>query len=249
MAGCHRPVAQTEDDSTPNLATDTQAAPIVARPSTPPPPEYAPRGVFYLLASVRKETKDGIIRLLPGTEVKLVRNGKYLTPEGEMALDPKLLTNDMARARAARDADRLAQNAAMPQGLPPTPPAPIAPAPTGAPLAASVSPTPAAADSSLAAITAPFPGAVNGPAPAQHADTDSHAQAMRFRLSTLKSEESKLQANIDFLNEKAQSRPHINGLSGLSGSTNLADWDIINTKLAAVRAEIQALENQMAAAN
>jgi hypothetical protein len=41
--------------------------------------------------------------------VKRVREGVYLTPFGEQRLDAALLTNDMAKARAARDADRVAQ--------------------------------------------------------------------------------------------------------------------------------------------
>ena len=78
-------------------------------------PELAPEGVFYLLAPSRVETVDGLYGLPPGTGVKLVRPGIYLTPYGEVPLDPALLTNDMGKARAARAAERAAQGAAHPR--------------------------------------------------------------------------------------------------------------------------------------
>jgi len=87
--------------------------------ATPPPapatpaPELAPEGIFYLLAPSRVETDHGLVGLLAGTGVKLVRPGVYLTPSGEVPLDPALLTNDMAKARAARDVGRAAQTAAQ----------------------------------------------------------------------------------------------------------------------------------------
>src|ERR1700744_4429463 len=96
LAGCQKPV--TGSDA-------SQALEPVASPT----PEYAPAGTFYLLTSVRKETKDGIVRLLPGTEVKLVRPGRYRTPEGEMALDAKFLTNDRTQARLALASDQTHQ--------------------------------------------------------------------------------------------------------------------------------------------
>ena len=49
--------------------------------------------------------------LPPGTGVKLVREGVYLTPAGEVSLRPEQITNNLAVARQARDADRAAQAA------------------------------------------------------------------------------------------------------------------------------------------
>lgn len=94
---------------------ETTPAPALTReepaPATPAP-EFAPEGVFYLIAAARVETADGIKGLPPGTGVKLVKPGIYLTPAGEVPLDAALLTNDMGKARAARDADRARQAAA-----------------------------------------------------------------------------------------------------------------------------------------
>jgi hypothetical protein len=111
FAGCEKKqeVALTEEPSPP-IETPIPTTPP---PATPPPatpaPELAPEGVFYLVTSARVETTDGIRGLPPGTGVKLVREGIYLTPVGEVPLDPSQLTNDMQRARQARDADRAAQ--------------------------------------------------------------------------------------------------------------------------------------------
>jgi hypothetical protein len=83
-----------------------QPEPIaVASPSPPPPPvrHLAPEGVFYLTTWVRVENNDGITGLPPGTEVKLVKPGVYLTPSGEMPLDEKVITNDLDIARRAQD--------------------------------------------------------------------------------------------------------------------------------------------------
>jgi hypothetical protein len=49
------------------------------------------------------ENNDGITGLPPGTGVKLVKPGVYLTPSGEMPLDDKVLTNDLDIARRAQD--------------------------------------------------------------------------------------------------------------------------------------------------
>jgi hypothetical protein len=68
----------------------------------PPVRHLAPEGVFYLTAWVRVENNDGITGLPPGTGVKLVRPGVYLTPSGEMPLDEKTITNDLDIARRAQ---------------------------------------------------------------------------------------------------------------------------------------------------
>jgi hypothetical protein len=73
--------------------------------------EPAPEGVFYLITTVKVETDAGVVGLKPGTGVKLVRPGIYLTPAGEQPLKPEQLTNDLVIARAARDADAAAHAA------------------------------------------------------------------------------------------------------------------------------------------
>lgn len=244
LAGCQKPVARTDEISTPNLAPDP-AVSIVARPSTPPPPEYAPPGVFYLLAPVRKDTKDGIIRLLPGTEVKATRNGKYMTPEGEMGLPTGLLTNDMAKARAARNADKVAQSGTYPKGLPSISAAPSAPLASAAPIASAST----MGTSSLGTTTSPFPVTNNPLAPAAPSSADADIRNLRFRLSVLKSEEAKLQDNLTYLSEKFRQVHHtVSAPSGLNGSTNLSDISLISSKLAAVQAEIQTLQSRLGTA-
>lgn len=123
FASCSKPVSE---ESPPPLASTTPAPGSAATgpapaPSAPQPstgatasaPELAPAGVFYLLTPARIETPDGIRGLPPGTGVKLVRTGVYLTPYGETSLKPDQLTNDMGIARRARDADQAAQRAAQ----------------------------------------------------------------------------------------------------------------------------------------
>jgi len=78
-----------------------QPEPIAVAP--PPPTRHlAPEGVFYLTTWVRVESNDGITGLPPGTEVKLVKPGVYLTPSGEMPLDEKMITNDLDIAHRAQ---------------------------------------------------------------------------------------------------------------------------------------------------
>ena len=127
LASCEKPATtQNTEPTPPPAATPAPATPSPATPTpaitmaTPPPatpvpatpaPELAPEGVFYLIAATRVETPDGIRGLPPGTGVKLVRPGIYLTPAGEVPLDSVLLTNDLAKARAARAAAQAAQAA------------------------------------------------------------------------------------------------------------------------------------------
>ncbi|MEZ0259075.1 MAG: hypothetical protein ACAI37_27575 [Chthoniobacter sp.] len=219
LAGCQKRLVNNEEGDATAMAI---ATPV-------PTPDYAPPGVFFLLSPVRKETKDGVLRLVPGTEVKLQRNGKYQTPEGEMAMDPHILTNDRTAARAAQTADRNGQARALPRV--------VAAAPPAAPRAVSS----AAASQPVAAL--------NPPATTAKSPSDEKLRAMRFKLASLKSEEAKLQANVTFLWEKMSRMPnHLrtqSAPSSLSGSTSLADWDTLNAKLAAVRVEIQDLEAQL----
>lgn len=88
------------------------AASVAAPPSATPAPELAPPGIFYLIAAVRMETDSGITGLPPGTGVKFLREGVYLSDAGEVALSPDQITNNLAIARRARDADRGKQTTA-----------------------------------------------------------------------------------------------------------------------------------------
>jgi hypothetical protein len=81
--------------------------------AAPVAPELAPPGVFYLVSEVRLETDSGITGLPPGTGVKLLHDDVYLTPAGEAHLTAEQLTNNLAVARTARDADRATQTAAQ----------------------------------------------------------------------------------------------------------------------------------------
>ena len=120
FASCQKPIASNDEpspvESTPRPATPEPATPApppppvaVATPPAPPAPQLAPPGVFYLLSAARVETSDGIRGLPPGTGVKLVRPGIYLTPAGEAALRDDQVTNNMTLARQVRDADLAAQ--------------------------------------------------------------------------------------------------------------------------------------------
>ena len=122
FASCHKPTADNSSSepeppavapspATPPLAQPQVAAATPAPIVTTPAPELAPPGIFYLVQNVRIETDSGITGLPPGTGVKLVREGVYLTPAGEVPLQPEQITNKLAIARKARDADRAAQAA------------------------------------------------------------------------------------------------------------------------------------------
>ena len=96
----------------PILPLPATAEPAIPEPPTPQPVAPAPEGVFYLVSWARIETNDGVIGLEPGTCVKLVRPGVYLTPAGEAALDAGQLTNNLGVARRVRDASVAAKAAA-----------------------------------------------------------------------------------------------------------------------------------------
>jgi hypothetical protein len=129
IAGCSKTNTTTENDTpsaspdaapaqpaspaTPAAAPVASTAPTAPASGVPTPRELAPPGVFYLVETARIETTDGISGLPPGTGVKLLHDDVYLTPAGEARLRPDQITNDMALARAARNADRAAQAAAQ----------------------------------------------------------------------------------------------------------------------------------------
>jgi hypothetical protein len=100
---------------TPVAVRSTTPSPTPVAIATPPPATPARRlaaeGVFYLVSWVRIETNDGIVGLPPGTGVKLVRPGVYLTPAGEAPLNDYQITNDLDIARRARDAGLAGQAA------------------------------------------------------------------------------------------------------------------------------------------
>jgi hypothetical protein len=123
MACCSKVAVNEEEAAPPQPVFDAEPAPATPAPvavtpvATPAPVvELAPEGVFYLLAAARVETADGIHGLPPGTGVKLVRPGVYLTPYGEASLSAEQVTNDLSAARAARDADKAAQAMLRQQG-------------------------------------------------------------------------------------------------------------------------------------
>lgn len=110
FASCEKKVVEAPPPPPPTPIPATPAPVVVA---TPPPatPELAPPGVFYLVEAARIETNDGIIGLKPGTGVKLVRPGVYLSPQGEVQLRDDQITNDMGFARRVLMASRQAESA------------------------------------------------------------------------------------------------------------------------------------------
>jgi hypothetical protein len=107
LAACKKP----EVVVAPPAPTPTPAPPIAVATPEPAPPErhLAVEGVFYLVSWVRVENSDGVTGLPPGTGVKLVRPGVYLTPAGEWPLEANQITNDLDVARQARDAGAAGQ--------------------------------------------------------------------------------------------------------------------------------------------
>jgi hypothetical protein len=128
FSGCKKPVASEEPAeeappassapaATPSPTTTPAVAATTVAPVPTAAPELAPPGVFYLLAAARVETSDGVTGLPPGTGVKLVRPGVYLTPAGEVSLNPSLLTNDMGVARRALAQEKAKQSTLEQQRL------------------------------------------------------------------------------------------------------------------------------------
>jgi len=107
FASCQKPEVVVAPPPTPPPAPPPVAA-TTPLPETPPPAtparHLAAEGVFYLTTWVRVENSDGVTGLPPGTGVKLVKPGVYLTPAGEWPLADNVITNDLDIARRARDA-------------------------------------------------------------------------------------------------------------------------------------------------
>ena len=215
LAGCQKRVASNDESDT------------VALVSTPPPtPDYAPPGTFYLLTAVRKETRDGVTRLLPGTEVKQLKNGKYSTPEGEMALDSKNLTNDRTVAHAVQFADQNHQRVSFPKYVSDATAAPM-------PIAASIRQASAnrASLQPIAASQSTSPSAV----------TDSQLRTLKFRLSSLQSEQQGLQSKASYLVQQMNR----NFYRPRSVSTASSDYDMVMAKLRKVEADIRELQSKI----
>jgi len=202
LAGCDRPAPKVIED-----------APRIVEATPAPTPQYARPGTFYLVEAVRKETKDGVSRLIPGTEVRLIRPGIYQTPLGEMPLSSKVLTNDLTVARAVSRTDLTAQSAALPKAT-----------------AAAVVRRPAA-ETVAANATAPVVNAA-----AQAARLKENLRTMSFQLSSLQREEADLQSRIDYLQKRIVrygGRP--------SASTALSDLENCTTKLGEVQQSIRTM--------
>ncbi len=111
-----------ETEETEQASTSNVAQPPAAVPSAPPRPEFkskvpvpessalnekhvAPPGVFYLLERISAETKNGIVAVVPGDEVKLLkRTGDVLKVTiGTADFDVKAsqVTDDLDLARQA----------------------------------------------------------------------------------------------------------------------------------------------------
>lgn len=128
MAGCQKKTAEEEGAAPPSeesrspVAQSPTPAPVApALPTTPAtaataaapePPQLAPPGTFFLLAKVSVETADGILGVLPGTEVHEVSPGLYEDAQkNRLTLRSDQVTNDLPLARQARGADANAQTA------------------------------------------------------------------------------------------------------------------------------------------
>lgn len=132
MAGCQKPTAENEE-STPPMEAPREpvvqapaAVPAVPTPpapanapavaavatATPEPPQLAPPGTFFLLAKVSLETADGIVGVLPGTELREVSPGTYVDAQkNQLTLRNDQVTNDLRLARQARGTDANGQAA------------------------------------------------------------------------------------------------------------------------------------------
>jgi hypothetical protein len=73
---------------------------------------FAPEGTFYLLQRIAVTTDTGVIGIVPGTRVTLVKGGTPMrVSNGEFEFDagPEQLTNDLDLAAKVSQADRSSQ--------------------------------------------------------------------------------------------------------------------------------------------
>lgn len=222
FASCQKPTAEiqrTDDVSaTPVPApVSTPAPPAViatAPPTAPPSPELAPPGIFYLLAAVRVETDSGVTGLPPGTGVKFVREGIYLSSAGEVALRPDQITNNLATARQARDAERLKQVALRTEGASQVAQAPAAAATTG----------------------------VENAAQHQQALAEIDRQHSEARRTALAGEEQRLNAQLRVLQARLSKESYDHLIKGRTvTSTTPSEIKMVETALQAVREQMRAL--------
>jgi hypothetical protein len=184
---------------------------------TTPPPELAPPGVFYLVQAVRVETDSGVTGLPPGTGVKLVREGVYLTPAGEVQLQPEVLTNNLALARKARDADRAAQAALRTRAAQ----VPAANAPQGAPQGSQ------------------------DPAQIEKAAMQVERQEVAARVASLQQQADALRTQLTTLIAKKNKEDYDKAMKGrMIASTTAADIASTQTALSAIQAQINSLQTQ-----
>jgi hypothetical protein len=153
-----------------------------------------------------------------------LKNGKYSTPEGDMALDSKNLTNDRTVARAIQTADRNHQKVLFPKYVSDATATPM-------PVTASIRPASAnpASSQPIAASqsTAPIPVPDN-----------SQLRALKFRLSSLQAEQQGLQARASYLVQQINR----NYLRHSSVSTATSDYNLVMAKLSQVETDIRDLQ-------
>ena len=154
--------------STPPEETLAEATPAPANAPTAAlaAPELAPPGVFFLIAQVSFETRNGISRLTPGKRLQRVRPGKYTADGHEVALRDDQVTNDLAFARAVAEDDARAQSAIR-QSIATRPAATAASAPAQAQVRAQ---TQAQAVAQPPTARTPLGSSLDGGAHDQHRD-------------------------------------------------------------------------------
>ena len=231
FVSCHKETVEPVTPVTPQPVAASPPPPVtppsvtIVSPSSAPPPvatpaaHLAPEGVFYLIAAARVETNDGIIGLPPGTGVKLVRPGIYLTPAGETPLPPEQLTNDMDIARQARDSDRAAQSAVKQQSA-----------------------TEASQARVIDAITN-----VESNARAKAVLTEIDRQQLNTRLAALNREKQELEAQASALSKEVN-KQHSDKATGKIVSYSDSGLATIRAQIATVRDQINATQAALRAA-
>jgi cytoskeletal protein RodZ len=113
------------NDTTTGADTEPPSEPEVSEPAgtvdaTPPPPsataepegpQFAPEGVFFLVAAKSIETADGIVGFPAGTEVRKQEDGTFLAGRQPLGLRPDEVTNDLRVVRRIAALNQAAQTA------------------------------------------------------------------------------------------------------------------------------------------
>lgn len=233
FAGCSKPSStQTEDEQSPAPSTpagttakkESPPAPPASKETAPPSPatantppsDLAPEGVYYVVSNVRVETSAGVQVLLPGTGVRKIRPGVYLTPLGEAQLAQNQVTNIISVARAARDASQAEQAALKRMATP-------------------------AAVMQRARVEAQKPDA-NHLAAVKQMETD---QAKR-ELATLAQQKAAIQSQIDALGIKLAKENYNQNIKGRKVlSTTGQQMNTAQSQLQAVEAQIAAAYDKL----